>query len=173
MTRIVAAAFLLLSLATSAAAQQAVFLVRHGERADAGTAGATMMKTDPELSAAGRARAETLAAMLRDAGIRAIFVTEYKRTQQTAEPLAKALGITPTIVTSRDTAALAAAIQAAKGNVLVVGHSNTVADVIASLGLTTPVRIGDDEYDNLFVVAGDTLLHLHFGTASAAAAGRR
>ena len=44
---------------------------------------------DPDLSDAGRARAESLANVLKDAGITAIYATELKRTQQTAAPLAR------------------------------------------------------------------------------------
>ena len=57
--------------------------------------GATSMANDPDLSDVGRTRAQALATALKDAGVTAIFVTEYKRTQQTAEPLAKLLGIQP------------------------------------------------------------------------------
>ncbi len=35
---------------------------------------------------------------------------------------------------------------------LIVGHSNTVPEVLRALGIATPVTIADSEYDNLFVV---------------------
>ena len=111
-----------------------------------------MMAADPDLSEAGRARAASLAAMLKDAGVSAIFVTEFKRTQQTAAPLAKALGITPTVVPAKDTAGLAARLKKATGNVLVVGHSNTVPEVITAIGVAKPVSVADTEFDNLFIV---------------------
>src|ERR1700726_58877 len=77
---------LLLSLVASiAAAQPTIFIVRHAEKADA--------TKDPDLSEAGRHRAEYLAKMLKDANISAIYATEFKRTQQTAAPLAKALSL--------------------------------------------------------------------------------
>jgi broad specificity phosphatase PhoE len=122
------------------------------------------MGTDPSLSEAGHSRAVALATLLKDARISAIFVTEYKRTQQTAEPLAKALGVTPIVVKANDTAALVAQLKQAANNVLVVGHSNTVPDIIKALGVTTPVSIADTEYDNLFVVVpqGSRLIHLHY-----------
>ena len=65
--------------------------LRHGDRADDGR----RIRT---LSEAGKARAQSLAAALKDARITAIFTTAFKRTQQTAEPLAKALGIQLTVV---------------------------------------------------------------------------
>jgi broad specificity phosphatase PhoE len=121
------------------------------------------MATDPDLSEAGHARAQSLAVMLKDAGIRAIFVTQYKRTQQTAAPLAKALGLTPTVVNSKDLPGLVAKVREATGNVLVVGHSNSVPDTIKQLGIADAPAIADDEYDNLFVVAGPKqMLRLHF-----------
>jgi phosphohistidine phosphatase SixA len=106
-------------------AQPAVFLVRHAERADTVEAGSSTM-TDPDLSGAGLARAESLATTLKHAKVTAIHTTEYKRTKQTAEPLAKALGLQPTVVMSKDLPGLMEKLKAATGNVLVVGHSNSV-----------------------------------------------
>jgi broad specificity phosphatase PhoE len=148
-----------------AVAQQPIFVVRHAERADAGAGGATTMATDPDLSDTGRARAQSLASMLRDARITAIFVTEYKRTQQTAEPLAKALGIQPSIITAKDSTAVVDKIRAATGPVLVVGHSNTIPEILAKLGVENPPKVGDADYDDLFMVTGaekKSLVRLHF-----------
>ena len=142
-----------------------VFLVRHAERADAGMAAAKMAGADPELSDAGKARAQALAGLLKDAQIAAIFTTQYKRTKDTAQPLAAAAGLQPVTVDSNDAAGLVAKVKAATGNVLVVGHSNTVPDVIKSLGISEPIAIADDQFDNLFVVirgAKPTLLKLHY-----------
>jgi len=162
--RIVGALFIVLLLAAPAAAQT-IFVVRHAERADAASGGSPMMASDPDLSDAGRARATSLAAALKDARITAIFTTEYKRTRQTAEPLAKALGIEATVVAARDMPALIEKLKGATGNALVVGHSNTVGEVIAGLGVIEPVKLQDTDYDNLFVVVtGEkpTLVRLHF-----------
>jgi broad specificity phosphatase PhoE len=162
--RIVGALFTVLLLAAPAAAQT-IFLVRHAERADAASGGSPMMASDPDLSEAGRARAMSLAAALKDAGITAIFTTEYKRTRQTAEPIARALGIEATVVAARDMPALIEKLKSATANALVVGHSNTVGEVIAGLGVIEPVKLQDTDYDNLFVVVkGEkpTLVRLHF-----------
>jgi broad specificity phosphatase PhoE len=132
---------------------QSVVLVRHAERADTAAGGAPTMAADPDLSDAGRARARRLADMLRDAGIAAIFVTEYKRTQQTAAPLAAALGLTPVVIKAAETKALITRIRAVKGHALVVGHSNTVPEVAAALAGAPPITIADGEYDNLLVVS--------------------
>jgi phosphohistidine phosphatase SixA len=145
--------------------QGVVFLVRHAERADAGMAAAKMAGADPELSDAGKTRAAALAALLKDAKITAIFTTEYKRTRDTAQPLAVATGVTAAAVDSKDAAGLIDRVKASAGNVLVVGHSNTVPDIIKALGVSEPVAIPDDQFHNLFVVirgAKPTLLRLHY-----------
>ncbi|HEY0876143.1 MAG TPA: phosphoglycerate mutase family protein [Vicinamibacterales bacterium] len=162
--RSILSAILLLALAAPAAAQQVVFVVRHAERADTDAGGAAMMTTDPDLSAAGKARAEALATMLKDARIAAIYTTQYKRTKQTAEPLAKALGLTPVEVNSRDVAGVIEKLKTGE-NAMIVGHSNSVGAIIEQLGVPEPVALTDDEYDNLFIVVrGEkpTLVRLHF-----------
>ena len=145
-------------VAPSVAEAQMVIVVRHAERADGGTAapGTTMTGTnDPELSAAGKARAQALAAMLKDAGVTAIYTTEYIRTKDTAAPLAAALKVTAEVVPARDQAALVTKIKAnTSGAVLVVGHSNTVPAIIKALG-GADVTLADNEYDSLFFVAPD------------------
>ena len=76
-----------------------VIVVRHAERADGGAGASTGMTgapADPLLSAAGEARATKLATMLADSGVKAIFTTEFRRTQDTGKPLAAKLGLTTT-----------------------------------------------------------------------------
>lgn len=156
---------LLVLLYASAADAQAIFLVRHAERADAGMAAASMTGADPDLSPAGKARAESLAVMLEDAGIRTIFATEYKRTQQTAAPLGRRLGVEPMVVTSKDTAGLVQTLKATTGNVLVVGHSNSVPEILRLLGIHERVTIEETAFDDLFIVSragAPALLRLHY-----------
>src|SRR6266568_991754 len=129
---------------STATAQSTVFIVRHAEKADA--------TKDPDLSEAGRARAEALAKTLKDANITAIYATEFKRTQQTAAPLAKALGITVRTLPAENSAALMAKLRALNGNSLVVGHGNTIPDLIKALGISEPINIAESDYDNLFAV---------------------
>jgi broad specificity phosphatase PhoE len=137
-----------------------VILSRHAEKA------ATPPK-DPPLTEAGKKRADLLASMLADSGVDAIYVTEFQRTQQTAAPLAERLHVKPTVVS--DTQHLIALIRARKnGVVVVVGHSNTLPEIIAGLGGPT-VKIADPEYNNLFVLtvgeSHSSLLRLHYGDA--------
>jgi broad specificity phosphatase PhoE len=136
-----------------ASAQKMVILTRHAERADGQATMSTPSGTpaDPKLSAAGEARAQKLATMLADAGIAAMFTTEFARTKDTAAPLAAALKQTPEVVAAAQTAALIDKIKThANDTVLVVGHSNSVPAIIKALG-GPDVAIGDAEYDNLFI----------------------
>jgi broad specificity phosphatase PhoE len=142
----------------AAYAQKLVFVVRHAERADGGAATGQMgAPADPALSAAGEARAAKLAALLADAGVKAIFTTEFRRTLDTGKPLAGKLGLTVQSMPARDTGALVQKIKTAHAGdvVLIVGHSNTVPDIIKALG-GPDVKVGDDEYDNLFVLVPST-----------------
>ena len=147
MKRFVATAFALLVLIapTVAAAQGAVFVVRHAERADA--------SADALLSADGQIRATRLGEILKDAGITQIYTTNLRRTAQTAAPLAAALELTATEFPVGDLDALFTRLHAATlhDRVLVVGHSNTVPEILRRLCVTAQVTIGDMEYDNLFV----------------------
>src|SRR5262245_19806045 len=99
---VIALAAVALFLPAVAHAQKLIFVVRHAERADAGM----QAQTDPPLSVAGEARAQKLAAMLADAGVKYIFATEFKRTQDTAKPLAMKTGVAVEQVGSTDTALL-------------------------------------------------------------------
>jgi phosphohistidine phosphatase SixA len=105
--------------------------------------------------------------MLRSAGITHIFTTEFQRTRQTAAPLAEALKISPVMAAAKDTAALVRAVTAARGPALVVGHSNTVPEILSGLGVKEKITIAEQDYGNLFVVVRHgsgppTLLHLRF-----------
>jgi len=131
--------------ASVASAEPVVVIMRHAEKA------ANDLKY-PNLSPAGRARAEALAKILKDAGITTIFVTEFKRTQETAAPTAKETGVVPTIVGGKDIVNLLSKLRQAAGNVLVVAHGNTIPDIIKGLGIETPIQIPDEDYTDLFVV---------------------
>ena len=141
------AALVVAFTAVSAWAEPTVFLARHAEKAD----GAGADPKNPELSAIGLERAESLARMLKDAGAVAIFATEYKRTQQTAEAISRATGIDVTTVSAKDTPALVEKLKATDGRAVVIGHSNTLPEIIRALGAEKPITIADDEYDNLFI----------------------
>lgn len=136
--------------AAPAVAQEAIYLVRHAERLDD--------TTDAPLSPEGAARAERLAAILRDSGITAVFSTQYKRTVDTGRPLADRLGLTVTPVTAGQDGELLKQVRALgpKARVLIVGHSDTVPELLAAFGHANTVAIAKGEYDNLFLVVPGT-----------------
>jgi broad specificity phosphatase PhoE len=140
------------ALLSTAAAQSTIFIVRHAEKADA--------SKDPDLSEAGRARAEALARVLRDADVTSIYATEFKRTQETAAPLAKTLGIPITTIPAKDSAALITKLRSSNGNAVVVGHGDTIPDLVKTLGISVPITIGQNDYDNLFEAVLDEKPHL-------------
>ena len=132
--------------------EQLVILLRHAEKAlDQGK--------DPGLTGVGEARAQSLRGVLEHANVAAIITTEWQRTRATAAPIAAALNITPVIVDTSASAAdrhagqVATAVRAQTADVvLVVGHSNTVPAIIEALGGPAVAAIGDDDYDNLFLL---------------------
>src|SRR5436189_1290576 len=139
-------------------AQPVVVIVRHAEKA-------ANSGNDADLSSAGRARAEALARILKDSGITAIFTSEFKRTQETAAPTATATHVTPTVVAAKDTAALVARLHQLNDNALVVGHGDTIPNIIKALGINIPIDIPDPDYSELLIVIlGDKpqLFRLHY-----------
>jgi broad specificity phosphatase PhoE len=143
-------------LATTAAAQgagdQIVFIVRHAERADSGTARGGSMAEDPPLSAAGKARAQRLATILGAADVKQIFTTTFQRTRQTAAPLATARHIDIDTSASSTADGLVDRLRKSEGASLVVGHSNTIPEILGKLGVTETVTIPEQEFNNLFIV---------------------
>jgi len=91
--------------------------------------------------------------MLADANVKRIYISEVARTGQTAEPLASKLHIRPEVVPAKDIEGLVAKLRAGAPDdvVLVVGHSDTVPEIIKLLGGGSVPPIGDSEYDRLFV----------------------
>lgn len=126
-----------------------VILVRHAEKK------IEPNNNDPDLSPAGEARAQEIARLFSDTGITGIYVTQYKRTQQTVKPLADKIAVPVTLVNSRSTAELLTQIlsQHRGQTVFVAGHNNTVPEIIAALGGPIYPTIPESEFDNLYVVS--------------------
>ncbi len=123
-------------------------VVRHAEKA-------SDSERDPDLSAAGQARARQLAERLADADLVAAYATDYRRTRQTVQPAAAAHRLATTAYDAQLPAAtLAARLRAdhARGTVLVAGHSNTVPDIVAALCGCAVEPMPDGEYDRLSTV---------------------
>ena len=125
-----------------------IILVRHAEK------NIEPNNPDPDISPVGQARAQELTRMFGDAGIKAIYASQYKRTQQTVKPLADKLGVPATVVDAKNTAELVRQIRAQHNGelVFVAGHNNTVPEIIAALGGPQFPVIPETEFDNLYVV---------------------
>lgn len=168
--------YLLLVLLTwyiPSAAQDAVttiILVRHAEKDTA--------QIDPALSPAGVKRVRDLETVLAKTKIDAILSTQYRRTYDTVEPLAKSRGLQVQIVMRDPTAPLSKHIDEVvqkimNGHVgktvLVSSHSNIIPEIIKKLGVSETVTIDERIYDDLFVVTRSrsgavSLLRLKYGT---------
>lgn len=127
------------------------YIVRHAEKATA----APNMSSDVPLTDAGKARANKLRDMLQDKNVGFIFSTQTIRTTSTAKPLSDAISVPVQIYNHRDTMDLF--IKRVKNittkNVLIVGHSNTVDDLVNKLtGQSLLTDLQETEYDNFFIV---------------------
>jgi len=135
-----------------------IFLIRHAEKEDE-------PRQDPPLKKEGVVRSQELARLLSGAGIKAIYTSQFARTKQTAEPLAAKLGLTATTISlksnpsnprqiSEESTAdvVNKILEGAGENVLLVGHSNSIPDVIKMLGGDVVPTIDERKFDDLFVV---------------------
>ena len=134
----------LLTVAAAAPGQEAIYTVRHAERAD--------QSADPPLSTEGTGRAYRLRDLLKEAGVTRIFTSELRRTIETAAPLAAAAHVTPQIGGDPESLATRIAASGPGERVLVVGHSNTVPALLRLLGVDAAITIGESDYDDLFIV---------------------
>jgi broad specificity phosphatase PhoE len=112
-----------------------------------------MNLTDPPLNRAGLDRAKVLRDSLADKHIGYIFSTNYDRTKSTALPLSELTGVEIKTYAGMPDQAFMDQLKSADKNVLIVGHSNTVDDIVNALvGEKVLNDLGDSEYNNLFVV---------------------
>ncbi len=141
------------SLAFAACARQApappdIYVMRHLNT----PAGAT----DPDLTDEGQRNAARLATWFGRDQPAVIYVSKPKRAQQTAAPLASRLGLTPITYDPADTSALIAAVSKQTRTILIVGHSNTVPDIIARLGGQRPPPLVHEDFGDIWKIDGRT-----------------
>ncbi|HEX9966147.1 MAG TPA: phosphoglycerate mutase family protein [Allosphingosinicella sp.] len=122
------------------------YVMRHLQKADG---------QDPALSDEGARNAQRLASWFAGDRPRAIYVSTTRRARETATPLAARFGLAPREYDPRDTPALVARLRSETGTVLIVGHSNTVPEIVAQLGGTRPADLGEGDYGDIFRVRGD------------------
>jgi broad specificity phosphatase PhoE len=126
-----------------------IYLVRHAEK---------LTGQDPLLTENGNKRAGDLMRVLKDKPIRHIYVTEYRRTQNTGDSLRLQQGI-DTVHYGSDTSCVdlfqkILANADTKGSILIIGHSNTIPTIIRKLGIVNyPLDdIPSPAFDNLFII---------------------
>jgi broad specificity phosphatase PhoE len=151
-----------LAYAVPPAVTQPVYVVRHLNTPEG--------QPDPDLLPEGRAAAIALADMMETDRFQdarrpvAIYVTDYKRSRQTAAPTAARLGLNVTVYDPRDTPGLIARVRREPGPVLIVGHSNTVPDIVAALGGLRPAPLTHPDFGDIWLVeAGGATLKLRIG----------
>lgn len=140
-----------LSAAESAGVKTVILFVRHAEP-DTSVAG-----NNPPLSPEGHARARALVQAVQKATdgmkIQVIFTTQFLRTYETAQPLAEALSLKPKTFQAGNTFEAATRLRKYKRRaVLVVGHRNTIPEMIHYLTGKEIPPIAADEYDSIFVI---------------------
>lgn len=131
-----------------------ILIVRHAEKQlNAGD--------DPHLSDAGLARAKALVSVAENAGVDAVYVTQFQRTMETAGPLLSKHGAMRVYTLPVNLAKpneypkmLAGTIRSREGGkvVLVVSHSNLVPGIVETLTKIKVPALGDNEYSRLYVV---------------------
>lgn len=142
------------------------YVVRHAERQD--------NSPNSPLSAAGFNTAQALKDSLSSKKIDLVFASTFVRTQQTAQPTATAKGLSLNIYRPDTTAGLVSHLKKIKGkSVLVIGHSNTVPDIVSGLSNQSVAPIPDNDFDNLYIIkvrnffgTRRTLSHLTYGNPS-------
>lgn len=135
-----------------------IVLLRHAEKESSAI-------TDAPLSPEGESRSTRLAQMFGDAEkfgrVQKIYVTNTRRTQQTAGSLEQRLNLPGVVVDSKTEAGDIArqVLRENRGGVaLVIGHSNTIPEIVAALTHRHDVPpIGEEEFDTLYVVTVPTI----------------
>ena len=136
-----------------ASCSQTYYVVRHAEKeAPQGTE--TMMNNNPPLSETGKQRAEALKEVLKTKKIAYVFSTNTIRTLSTAEPVKNYFNLTIEIYEPVPNESFISRLLSLKKNALIVGHSNTVDDIVNKLcgSVKIPADLPDTAYDNLFVI---------------------
>jgi phosphohistidine phosphatase SixA len=105
---------------------------------------------DPDLNAQGQRRAALLAQWFIRERPAAIYVSDFRRTRQTAAPLAARLGLTPIVYDPADMPGLIRRVRAGPLPALVVGHSNTVPEIVAQLGGTRPAPLVHADFGDIW-----------------------
>ncbi len=145
-----------------------IWVVRHAEKDLS-----DVNDRDPDLSEEGKVRAEALMKALKGKKIDSIFSTNYMRTKLTGFPLADRIGISIKNYEPSQQKEWAKELlkNAAGKNILIIGHSNTVLELVEAFGAEKPVKeLTEADYDYLFLVTvGEKKTQLkisHYGVSN-------
>lgn len=132
-----------------------IWVVRHAEKETSNP-----NDRDPDLSLVGKERAMALAKYLKGEKIDSVFATNYRRTKLTGYPTADVLGLSIKTYDAADQKGFADGIlkNAAGKKILIVGHSNTVQEMLVAFGVAKPVKdLTEADYDYIFelTIKGD------------------
>ena len=144
---LIVAIALLGALSASADTGQEIFsiyLVRHAEKGHA--------ESDPKLTDCGAKRAASLARFLRSAPLQAIYSSDYRRTRQTAEPVAVIKQLSTELYDPQNLPAMAKNLLIRRQNALVVGHSNTTSVLAGLLNGNSLLPFNEQVYDRIYQV---------------------
>jgi broad specificity phosphatase PhoE len=138
--------FLLLATGSHAIAQDAVYLIRHGEKELSGG--------DPALTPEGRKRAADWAEMLGNVGVDAVLTTDALRTKETGGIIAAELDLEANALPTNNVAGLVDTLEFDHEGetVLVVAHAETIPRILELLGVLESITVEQSEFDNLFIV---------------------
>jgi len=159
-------ALALAALAYRSVTTTTVVLVRHAEKA-------LSTIDDPPLAPEGEQRSERLAQMFGEregAGrLDAIYVSNTRRAQQTAAPLAARLHLPPVVLPGADVTGIAARLLSEHrgGTVLVIAHSNTLPQLVRELSGKEIQPIAENDYSDIYVLSvprfgGASLLRIKY-----------
>ena len=135
---------LVVLLASAMALADTVYVVRHAEKLAEGK--------DPALTVCGLARADALATSLAGVKLAAVYATPYQRTRQTAAAVAKQQQLEVTTYDPRKPEVLVKQLTTLNQSALVVGHSNTVPELVAQLSGIAMAALTEQDYDLLYQV---------------------
>lgn len=132
-----------LSTGSSSLKEKKIFVMRHLQKEHG---------DDPSLSSEGAAAAERLGNMLAEKGISAIYATPTRRAMETAAPLSRMTGVAVSEYDPQNPESLVASVADIEGAVLVVGHSNTVPNLVLRFGGRSPPRLTEQDYGTVFLI---------------------
>ncbi len=130
-----------------------IYIVRHAEKETSDPA-----NNNPDLNEAGKTRAKDLVSELKKGKFSAVFSTDYKRTMQTAAPVAQRSGVPVLTYKANDFKGLAELVRSDYLNkkILIVGHSNTILEIAKAFGTDPEIeKLQDDDYDLLIKITID------------------